>query len=142
MTGMVSGVVSHEKHNKIKNLKKKKKKNKKTFYCIDQCDVINPLRMGMTVRLSQGQTSCWEPHTPQGTTRPTGNYALCGEPCTLYGTMHPAGNRALCREPCSLIPRPCPAFCCLQHGRAWYIFSCEHEKIIDKWQKKFKQSFT
>ena len=37
----------------------------------------------------------------------------------------------------SLVPRPHPAFCCLQCGklgRAWYLFSREHD-VIDKWQK-------
>ena len=32
----------------------------------------------------------------------------------------------------SLIPRPHPAFCHLQYekaGRAWYLFSCEHDVI-------------
>ena len=33
-----------------------------------------------------------------------------------------------------LIPRPHPAFCCLLYGRAWYLFSCEHD-VIGKWQK-------
>ena len=37
----------------------------------------------------------------------------------------------------SLVPRPCPAFRCFQYGkagRAWYLFSCEHDGI-GKWQK-------
>ena len=37
----------------------------------------------------------------------------------------------------SLVPRLCPTFCCLQYGkagRAWYLFSHEHE-VIDKWPK-------
>ena len=41
----------------------------------------------------------------------------------------------------SLIPRPHPAFYCLQYGkvgRAWYLFSREHD-AIDKWQKKFRR---
>ena len=41
---------------------------------------------------------------------------------------------------CSLIPRPHPAFRCLQYvkaGRAWYLFSREHD-VINKWQKKKK----
>ena len=32
----------------------------------------------------------------------------------------------------SLVPRPCPVFCRLQYrkaGRAWYLFSCEHDVI-------------
>ena len=44
------------------------------------------------------------------------------------GWVHPKG---------SLVPRPRPAFCCLQYvkvGRAWYLFSREHD-VIDKWQK-------
>jgi len=41
----------------------------------------------------------------------------------------------------SLVPRPRPAFCCLQCGklgRAWYLFSREHD-VIDKWQKNSEQ---
>ena len=35
----------------------------------------------------------------------------------------------------SLIPRPHLAFvACRKVGRAWYLFSCEHD-VIDKWQK-------
>ena len=39
-----------------------------------------------------------------------------------------------------LLPRPHPAFCRLQYGkvgRAWYLFSREHD-VINKWRKKFK----
>jgi len=38
----------------------------------------------------------------------------------------------------SLVPRPCPAFHhsqCVKAGRAWYLFSCKHDRM-DKRQKK------
>ena len=40
-------------------------------------------------------------------------------------------------ETSHLVPRPQPAFCHYQYGkagRAWYLFSCEHE-VIGKWCK-------
>ena len=43
---------------------------------------------------------------------------------------------------CSLVPRPQPAFRCLQQGkvwRAWHLFSCEHD-IIGKWRKFSEQT--
>ena len=36
---------------------------------------------------------------------------------------------------CSLVPRPRPAFCCLQYRKAWYLFSREHD-IIRNFQNK------
>ena len=42
----------------------------------------------------------------------------------------------------SLVPRPRPAFCRLQYGkawRAWYLFSCEHD-VIGKWWKFSEQT--
>ena len=42
----------------------------------------------------------------------------------------------------SLVPRPRPAFRCLQYGkawRAWYLFSREHD-VIGKWQKFSEQT--
>jgi len=44
----------------------------------------------------------------------------------------------------SLAPRPHPALCRLQYGkagRAWYLFSREHD-VISKWQRMKKPSFT
>ena len=42
----------------------------------------------------------------------------------------------------SLVPRPRPAFRCLQYGkagRAWYLFSREHD-VIGKWRKFSEQT--
>ena len=46
------------------------------------------------------------------------------------------------RCPPSLVPRPRPAFHCLQYGkagRAWYLFSCEHD-VISKLRKIAEQA--
>ena len=46
-----------------------------------------------------------------------------------------------CPDP-SLVPRPHPALHCLKYGkagRAWYLFSCEHD-IIGKWPKNLQQT--
>ena len=43
----------------------------------------------------------------------------------------------------SLVPRPRPAFCCLQYGkagRAWYLFSHEHDVLGKWWNFQNKQA--
>jgi len=61
---------------------------------------------------------------------------ICGAIITDYSSLVP--NEYLFIKLISLISRSRPAFCRLQYGkmgRAWYLFSCEHD-VIDKWQKK------